>query len=329
MFFPCSHRYTAQVETFKSYSHLPALSVPERIEYLRKQGFIGNEDTSTEDEEALSRVVFHFLMGYARNFRKKFGTTTLQELLEIYQLDQQVSLKIFEGVQMVERRLRQCYVEAYVKRFSPYGVYLQDDSYQLLNMDGQSVAVQIRRQILRSSESYIQHKADPLCQKWGMTRKELAGSRNTARQIEALVELPIWATIDWWSFGTLAKAISSFRGPVSSVADDALLWKGIAGQCGVSQRIFIGQLEGVTVLRNLVGHHNRLWMRPSVSTPRIPNIYRQENRSTHPKSMYVPMLTLASFLEGMGHGRTFKNELDELLAENLRYKEGIRQIGAN
>lgn len=308
---------------------VPALSVPDRVTYLRDQGFIMPGPISAEEELALGRVVFHFLMGYARNYRKRFGATSLGELLEIYSLDQQVSLKVFEGVQTVERRLRQCYVETYVAQFSPYGDYLRDESYRALVLGEQSVAVQIRKQILRSSETYIQRKADVVCQKWGTTRKELAQAKDADRQIEALIELPIWATIDWWSFGTLAKAISSFKGPNATPADQVFLWRDVAKQTGISQRIFTGQLEGITVLRNLVGHHNRLWMRPSVSTPKFPNIYARENRSTHTKAMYVPMLTLASFLEGMGHGRGFKDELDELLAKNPRYAEGIRQIGAD
>ena len=87
-------------------------------------------------------------------------------------------------------------------------------------------------------------------------------------------DIPIWAAIELWDFGTLSRAFRMLKPEDRQV---------VAGQYRVSHRVFGSWLVALNDLRNFCAHHARLSRRVYVNKPRIP-------RSTDlPEFSHIPL----------------------------------------
>lgn len=309
----------------------PYLDIDGRISYLVNRGNLASKSACSQRvRDYLEHNNFHFFLGYLRNYVTYGGRGGLDAVVDICELDAKVSLELFSGIQRAERGIRSCFVEAYCAAgLDPCTYYLQDESYRITKDGEHSLARSIRSQILRASEPYIKNKVQESCYEQGIPHDDL-GTRTPEEQVTALSTLPIWSTIDWWTFGTLSRCVPALRVPGSTSLDQQTLLIGpVAERLNVGAEGLARQLESVSVLRNLVAHHSRLWARPAPVTPKFPSIYRLEkNRTTWPQSGYVPVLTLASFLHGIEGNHSFRDSIGDLVDSNPEYSIGMRRSGA-
>jgi abortive infection bacteriophage resistance protein len=140
-------------------------------------------------------------------------------------------------------------------------------------------------------------------------------------RLDAMRKFPIWSVVDGWTFGALGRVITEAAPRVSD--PDHWLWKDIAASFEVANPIFQTQLSSVILLRNLVAHHSRLWMRPTTLTPKAPKLYQTRARACEPKSMYVAWLALASFLKAGGGDQDLLGDIDELVGKDPLYEIGV------
>lgn len=100
----------------------------------------------------------------------------------------------------------------------------------------------------------------------------------------------------------------------------------VALALGVSASTVTGNLEAISVLRNHIAHHARLWMRPTSPSPRIPKRFPAWlRRSVHPKSMYGVFLALAEMLGPDTEGKHLLTKIDAILTSNDQFQHGITQ----
>lgn len=143
-------------------------------------------------------------------------------------------------------------------------------------------------------------------------------------RLAAMQDLPIWAAVDGWTLGLLERILTETT-PVVIKDKQRWLWKDVVGTFGVSNQMFETQLNSLIVLRNLVAHHSRLWMRLTASSPKKPKMYEKILRDADAKSMYVLWRTLASFLRSGGGDRELINDLDELIGRDPLYELGVKR----
>lgn len=89
------------------------------------------------------------------------------------------------------------------------------------------------------------------------------------------------------------------------------------------------KLKAATVLRNLVAHHSRLWMRPCADSPKIPKAFPAALRhKIHPKSQYGVFMAVAEMLglSGAAEGKQFLGEVDAILNADDAFKHGIMKV---
>lgn len=299
---------------------IPYLDFPQRVRYLIEREYFDEVALARDEQAFLESINFHYFLGYARNFRKMrpevkgFSSASISELIEVVRLDQELSCLLFEGLRMLEWRLRAAFVDSYCATHESVNSYHVASTYARDELD-QPIHEAVLRQVIRSKEPYIVEHISG--------RGEYASGDSMAKIDELVSGLPIWSVIDSISFGTLVRMIRHTR-RVSE--EDEFMWKLVSSAIETPHQMIHEYLVAAHTLRNLVAHHSRLWMRPTTNTPKFPNTYKREKRNAHPKSMYVMILSLSICLLKVPGGKDFKDRVDELLSTSSAFRHGIRQV---
>jgi hypothetical protein len=304
----------------------PYLSLEERAQYLIDRGYAVDGVVTDGTREFLARTNFHYFLGYARNFRKLVaegavdGDTSLDRVVRLIRLDHRFSASLFQGIGELEWLLRASLVEAHCSMHPAASCFLDPGHFLAAHIDGRPTHEVVREQILRTREPYILEQFEKVIN--GPATPAAISRLSEKEKDEVIRELPIWAVVDGWTMGVLARVI---MGTVSPAGSAAVMWKTVAQHFSVSNSIVDGQLTGLVVLRNQVAHHVRLWMRPTTSSAKLPKLFEKRGRDCDAKSMYVAVLALAAFLRRSGSDGPFLAEVDGLLAEDSLFERGIKR----
>lgn len=308
----------------------PYLSPQQRAEYLVKRGYIEAGELSDDAHTFLKRTNFHYFLGYARNFRKLRreglidGDDRIDRVIQMVKLDHEVSTRLFTALRTLEWRLRAALVDHHCELYTPTGCFLKPNHFQVMNPESRPVDVILREQIIRSREPFVLGMFEAYEKANGRPWRDSPAKMAEVDQLAAMEKLPIWAAVDGWTLGLLERIITE-AAPMQEAGEDRWLWKQVASTFSVSNQVFQTQLTSLIVLRNLVAHHSRLWMRPTAASPKKPKVYEKISRDADAKSMYVACLTLASFLRADGGDKELLADLDELIGRDPLYALGIKR----
>lgn len=308
----------------------PYLTPEQRADYLVRRGYIEAGELSDEAKSFLGRTNFHYFLGYARNFRKLRreglidGDDRIDRVIQMVQLDHEVSTRLFAALRTLEWRLRSALVDHHCQLYPPAGCFLKPDHFTVMNLEAQPVEIVLREQIARSREPFVLGVFEAYETANGRPWLESPRRMTDAHRLAAMQELPIWAAVDGWTLGLLGRVVTETK-PAVVNEEQRWLWKDVAGTFSVSNQLFQTQLNSLIVLRNFVAHHSRLWMRPTTASPKKPKVYEKALRDADAKSMYVLWLTLASFLRAGGGDRALIDELDALIASDPLYELGVKR----
>lgn len=305
------------------------LPLDQRIKYLEDNGYARPGSISETFIEALRLINFHHFLGYARNYRKLIrlglvrGDESLDRLLTIISLDRRFSVLVFQGLQLLEWRLRALAVEHHCALFDTTRCFFEAAHYAKTSLDEQPAEALLREQVLRMKEPYIVRHFE----RW-RDRLELPKGLEPSRwrvehQDVALAELPIWTIIDGLTLGLLVRVLMNTKS-VRIDGEDVWLWKRVAHALATSNQTFAGDLRGMIDLRNQVAHHARLWMRTTTNSPRPPKLFRAKLRSVHPKSIYTGVAALAALISTMPEGKEFLRDIENLVKEDEIFELGIK-----
>lgn len=308
----------------------PYLTPKQRAEYLVRRGYVEAGDLSEEATSFLGRTNFHYFLGYARNFRKLRrdglieGDDRIDRVIQMVQLDHEVSTRLFAALRTLEWRLRSALIDHHCQLYPPAGCFLKPDHFTVMRLEAPPVDVVLREQIARSREPFVLGVFEAYERANGRPWLESPRKMTDAHKLAAMQDLPIWAAVDGWTLGLLERVVTETK-PVVIDDEQRWLWKGVASEFSISNQLFQTQLNSLIVLRNLVAHHSRLWMRPTTASPKKPKVYEKVSRDADSKSMYVLWLTLASFLRSGGGDRELIHDLDALLARDPLYDLGVKR----
>ena len=210
--------------------------------------------TSRADvEKSLKSIGFYRLRGYSfhlyDNSTKKYVPgTKFEDILKLYQFDQELSVLIFSMISKIEVALRVRLVEALLI----YGdaLILHDSSiFKDKKMYWQNIST-IASEIARSNDVFIKHNFD-----------------------KHEGEVPLWAVVEVLSFGTLSKLIKNLKtgtgSAYSTLAANYRYTSKKGNLVNPSQKMFASWVQGVAVLRNMCAHNSRIYNRTIHTTPEI------------------------------------------------------------
>lgn len=224
----------------------PSMTIKEQINNLKEIGLI--IDNEKYAEKILNDIsYFRLIKAYSLNLKVKNGnyseSVTFEHLVELYLFNANFRQILFPEIEKIEINIR-CRISNYFA--DTYGVLGYKDSKNFTN----SV---YHTSFIRDTEEEIR-------------RNSKAPFVKNFRENYIDGDLPMYALIEVFSFGTLSKFFKNMKS-----ADK----KAIAATFGVGYTYFESWIESIAYVRNICAHYGRLYNAKLSKTPILYKEYAQ------------------------------------------------------
>lgn len=227
------------------------LSVTQLVQKLKDAGM--TIDSNDEAEIALTTIGYYRLKGYSFHFidtatcKYRVGTN-FSDILRLYCFDSELSNLLFSYLSQIEIALRSRLVNAF--QSSQDALILNDPSvFKDKNKYWKNQAT-IASEISRSNDVFIEHNFN---------------NHDGA--------IPIWASVEVMSFGTISKTIKNMKTGNDSAFSELIKnykFKNEKGnEVSPSKDMFTSWLQSVSVMRNICAHNSRIYNRTISTRPKL------------------------------------------------------------
>lgn len=267
------------------------MTIDKQIENLKTLGLI------VRDEAYARKILndisyFRLIKAYSLNLKYKNSNynknVTFEHIVELYLFNANFRQILFPQIEKIEINTR-CRIGNYFA--NKYGVLGYMDSNNFVNADYHSLFIEdIREEEKRNSKA-------PFVKNF---RENYEGG-----------ELPIYALVEIFSFGTLSKFYKNMKN-----ADK----KEVAKEFGVGYTYFESWLESISYIRNICAHYGRLYNAKLSKTPRMYDQYRRIGIGNN--RIYGVLLCMMQLLKEDKNWKLFVDELELLIDkyENIEIK---------
>ena len=271
------------------------MSINDQVSALREAGLYF--ETESDLVSALNEIGFYRLRGYTfpyyDNKTKTFiDNTTLDTVLKIYKFDEKLRTLLMSMLSKIEVNLRSVFIEAMLSTYSDALVLLSPvfaKNKQLYWNNLSSIA----SETARSKDRFIIHN---YLHHDGM--------------------IPIWATVEVISFGTLSKLIGNLMvgkaSAYNAIASRFSYCSNRGNQCIPSHDMLSSWVRACGILRNICAHNSRLYNR----TISIKPIVLQRDMSietTHNPGIYTSILAMKYIRPNDSSWSEFVDSLKKLI----------------
>lgn len=256
-----------------------ALSLDRQVDRLREHGI-----TVTDDNEAakcLSETNYYRISGYWLTLEhdgKIIPGTTLNDIHEIYLLDEEFRLWLWKAIEPVEIKARTAF--AYHMSLA-LGPLAHEDAGNFVNAKAHKKSMDTyqreRERALRDGIPCVTHNM----RKYG--------------------NLPAWAAVEIMSMGTVSRLIGNLTSS-ATYPDSRSVRDAIADEFGTTYYLLKSWLRHLTYVRNLCGHHNRIYNRSM--TTKV-TMLKKDSRFSSPKA-FPSVVTLMRIYENLWPDRWAK-----------------------
>ena len=232
------------------------LNIQQQIQTYIDSGLI--LPSSDEVQDVLTRIGYYRLRGYSyylyNNSTKKYvAGTKFTDIVSLYYFDMKLSHLIFSFLSEIEVSLRVRLTEALLCHNDAL-ILMDPTVFHDKKLYWQNLGA-ISSEICRSNDVFINHNMN-----------------NHDGQV------PIWASVEIMSFGTLSKLIKNLKpgsGSAYSKLAEYYKYKTPKGNLAVPSKVmFASWVHAVSVLRNMCAHNSRLYNRVITTTPDLISIDR-------------------------------------------------------
>ena len=265
----------------------PPMTIDEQVENLKSIGLI------VDDEEYAKKILndisyFRLVKAYSLNLKPKNGCydkqTTFKEIVDLYLFNANFRQIIFPEIEKVEINVRCRVANFFAEQYGVLG-YLQAENFADANYHAQFLK-DIKEEIGRNSKA-------PFVRNF---RENYEGGN-----------LPIYALVEVFSFGTLSKFYKNMLNKDK---------KAIAKSFGVGYTYFESWLESISYVRNICAHYGRIYNAKLSKTPILYKEYTQVGIGNN--RIYGVLLCLKHLLKNDVHWNLFVDKI-ELLFDKYQY----------
>ena len=265
----------------------PPMTIDEQVENLKSIGLI------VDDEEYARKILndisyFRLVKAYSLNLKPKNGCydkqTTFKEIVDLYSFNANFRQIIFPEIEKVEINVRCRVANFFAEQYGVLG-YLQAENFADENYHAQFLK-DINEAIGRNSKA-------PFVRNF---RENYEGGN-----------LPIYALVEVFSFGTLSKFYKNMLNKDK---------KAIAKSFGVGYTYFESWLESISYVRNICAHYGRIYNAKLSKTPILYKEYTQVGIGNN--RIYGVLLCLKHLLKNDVHWNLFVDKI-ELLFDKYQY----------
>lgn len=261
--------------------HQPPMTIDEQVENLKNIGLI------VDDEEYAKKILndisyFRLIKAYSLNLKSKNGCynkqTTFKEIVDLYLFNSNFRQLIFPEIEKVEINVRCRLANFFAEQYGVLG-YLQAENFSNENYHAQFLE-DIKEEVRRNSKAPF--------------------VRNFKENYEG-GNLPIYALVEVFSFGTLSKFYKNMLNKDK---------KAIAKTFGVGYTYFESWLESISYVRNICAHYGRIYNAKLSKTPILYKEYTQEGIGNN--RIYGVLLCLKYLLKDDDHWNLFVDKIELL-----------------
>ena len=228
----------------------PAYTISDQIALLKQRGMLFKDEAKAHNR--LKNISYYRLKGYWRDLQNDSVLHTFQpnvyfeEIIKRYDFDRQLRLILFDAIEQIEISLRAKMI--YHLSIAYGGLwYLNPEIFDTatITQNGTSKAAhlfaldELQKEFNRSQEIFIKTQ-----------RMRYPGEPADA-----------WKILEVASMGTLSKLYKNLK---NKLPEKAI----IANEMGLNSTFtFVGWLESIALMRNIIAHHAHLWSRSMVKRP--------------------------------------------------------------
>lgn len=261
--------------------HQPPMTIDEQVENLKSIGLI------VDDEEHAKQILndisyFRLIKAYSLNLKQKNGNynekTTFKQIVDLYLFNANFRQIIFPEIEKVEINVR-CRIANYFAE--QYGVlgYLEAENF---------TEAEYHREFLEDIEEEIRRNSKaPFVRNF---RENYKGGN-----------LPIYALVEVFSFGTLSKFYKNMHNKDK---------KAIAQTFGLGYTYIESWLESISYVRNICAHYGRLYNAKLSKTPMLYKEYTQAGIGNN--RIYGVLLCMKYLLKKDIHWNMFVDKIEML-----------------
>ena len=268
------------------------ISIADQISILKSRGLMF--DNEQEAVEYLKIISYFRLASYWKpmeNDKLKHifkPNSKFENVVTLYNFDKELRTLIFSAIQSIEIALRTKIIQIVS---SNYGAFWFTEKSLFTNTTIFSKCLlNIEEELKRSKEDFlIEHFA----------------------KYDNPPYPPAWKTLEVSSFGTLSKLYCNLA--------DNNLKKQIARELGLPQHLYLESwIKSLSVLRNCIAHHARIWNRKYPWKPQIPKKLQSpwiyDITISHEK-LYAQLCCIVYLLNAIDPNNDFKQSLKALLSK--------------
>ena len=261
--------------------HQPPMTIDEQVENLKNIGLI------VDDEEYAKKILndisyFRLIKAYSLNLKSKNGCynkqTAFKEIVDLYLFNSNFRQLIFPEIEKVEINVRCRLANFFAEQYGVLG-YLQAENFSNENYHAQFLE-DIKEEVRRNSKAPF--------------------VRNFKENYEG-GNLPIYALVEVFSFGTLSKFYKNMLNKDK---------KAIAKTFGVGYTYFESWLESISYVRNICTHYGRIYNAKLSKTPILYKEYTQVGIGNN--RIYGVLLCLKYLLKDDDHWNLFVDKIELL-----------------
>ena len=261
--------------------HQPPMTIDEQVENLKNIGLI------VDDEEYAKKILndisyFRLIKAYSLNLKSKNGCynkqTTFKEIVDLYLFNSNFRQLIFPEIEKVEINVRCRLANFFAEQYGVLG-YLQAENFSNENYHAQFLE-DIKEEVRRNSKAPF--------------------VRNFKENYEG-GNLPIYALVEVFSFGTLSKFYKNMLNKDK---------KAIAKTFGVGYTYFESWLESISYVRNICAHYGSIYNAKLSKTPILYKEYTQVGIGNN--RIYGVLLCLKYLLKDDDHWNLFVDKIELL-----------------
>lgn len=265
------------------------ISIADQMAMLKRRGLLFDDEQKAV--ECLKIISYFRLANYWKPmesdkvnhvFKPK---SRFENVVALYNFDKELRTLIFSAIQSIEIALRTKVIQIVS---SNYGAFWFADESLFSNAAIFSKCItNIDDELKRSKEDYlVEHFA----------------------KYDNPPYPPAWKTLEVSSFGTLSKLYCNLS--------DNNIKKQIAREFALPQHLYLESwIKSLSVLRNCIAHHARIWNRKFPWKPQLPKKPWIQTKTISKEKLYTQLCCVAYLMDAIQPDNDFKQKLKALLSE--------------
>lgn len=265
--------------------HQPSMTIDEQIDNLKELGLLIN------DEEYAKKILndisyFRLIKAYSLGLKPKNGNylsgVTFEQIVELYLFNANFRQLTFAEIEKIEVNVR-CRIANYFAEI--YGVLGYKDSSNFVNEEYHETFLKdIGEEVRRNSKAPF--------------------VRNFQDNYEG-ADLPIYALVEVFSFGTLSKFYKNMKNVDKKV---------VAKSFGIGYTYLESWIESISYVHNICAHYGRLYNAKLSKTPILYKEYSQAGIRNN--RIFGVLLCMKQILKNDLHWNLYVNKIAELIDKN-------------